>query len=531
MSPPHPSGGWPSEHRRLKLADRVDSDVLVVGAGPVGLTLALQARVMGASVRIVDRLPRPRDWAPALAVHPRTLEILRGLGVADRLIARSVAEVALEIHFPGSVVGGRLHHLTLPETEFPFILFAPQPEVEAVLRERLLELGVEIEWGTEVVDVDIEDGIAVSELTTGAGTEKLRARYVGGCDGAESAVRRSLGIPFPGRRYRQSIVVADVEATSELSPRTAHAFPRDGGLLFLFPLPSGEWRLIGPSRGHMQSVAGLVATHTRGSLRVDDVRWVKEIVPQHRIATRYRRGPVFLAGDAAHVHSPAGAQGMNTGIQDAANPGWKLALGARGAPDSLLASYETERRPVARQVLHLTGLASTLEVSEALPLRMARKYLAKPVASVLLPRPRLTSIFARVVSGLDTRYRKGAIGESRSGHLKCRPGGRLPDVVLGDGSRLHDVIDAASFHLLVSHDLPLPTTADDWLRIHSVNRKTMPVGADQVLVRPDGHVAICGVAADRDDLDDYVRAWIGSAAPEVKPAPNGPPGTRPPLRS
>lgn len=503
--------------------------MLVVGAGPVGLTLALQARVMGAEVRIVDRLPRPRDWAPALAVHPRTLEILRGLGVADRLMARSVADVALEIHFPGSVVGGRLHHLTLPETEFPFILFAPQPEVEAVLRGRLLELGVEIEWGTEVVDVGIEDGIAISELTTGAGTERLRARYVGGCDGAESAVRRSLGIPFPGRRYRQSIVVADVEATSELSPRTAHAFPRDGGLLFLFPLPSGDWRLIAPSRGHIESVTELVATHTEGSLRVDDVRWLKEFVPQHRIATRYRRGPVFLAGDAAHVHSPAGAQGMNTGIQDAANLGWKLALGARGAPDSLLASYETERRPVARRMVRLTGLAYALEVSEALPLRIGRKYLARPVASLLLPRPRLTSIVARVVSGLDTGYRRGAVGGSRSG--KCRPGDRLPDVVLGNGSRLHDLIDAASFHLLVTHDHPLPATADGWLRIHTVSRETLPVGTDHVLVRPDGHVAICGVTADRDDLDDYVRAWIDSSARGVKPAPSGPPGMRPHLRS
>ena len=487
-------------------------DLLVVGAGPTGLTLAVQARLMGASVRVLERRSEPRSWSPALAVHARTLEILRGFGVADRLKRRGITDVPLEIHFPGGVATGRLHHLDLPETEFPFILFAPQPEVEAVLRERLAELGTPVEWGSELVDVDNREEGVVSRITTDTGVETILSRYLGGCDGADSTVRRFIGVGFPGRQYRRSIVVADATAVSDLAPGTAHAFAKDDGMLFMFPLPSGAWRLIAPLRQTPADLSNLVATHTLGRLHLREFESVTEIRPQHRLARKYRQASIFLVGDAAHVQSPAGAQGMNTGIQDAANLGWKIALAARGAPDSLLDTYETERRRVARHVVALTGLAYALEVSDALTLRLGRRFLARPIASVLLPHPRLMSIVARVASGLDTAYRRGAIDDARHrGH--CRPGARLPDARLSDGTRLHDAIDASSFHLLgFSDSLDPDRGRDDWLPAHSITRDLLPHRSGwpgYVLVRPDGYVGACG--DDARVSDDYAAVWIGSA--------------------
>ena len=185
-------------------------------------------------------------------------------------------------------------------------------------------------------------------------------------------------------------------------------------------------------------------------MRLANVHWVKSIRPQHRLASHYGVGRVFLAGDAAHVHSPAGAQGMNTGIQDAANLGWKLAMVLRGGPDTLLSSYEVERRPVAKKVLRLTGIAHAFEISEALPFRIGRRWAAPPVAGLVLPRPRLVSLVARAVSGFDIGYRRGAVDDVARPGRRFRPGRRLADLPLthGPSSHLHGLIDGGGFYLL-----------------------------------------------------------------------------------
>ncbi|MFZ0013285.1 MAG: FAD-dependent monooxygenase, partial [Acidimicrobiia bacterium] len=363
----------------------LDSDVLVVGAGPTGLTLALQASRMGAKVRVVERRSTPRVWAPALAIHPRTLETLRSLGVADELLARGLAHVDLDIHVDETVVSGSLGRLNLPETEFPFVFFAPQPEVEAVLVSALAAVGVEVEWGSDFQGCEpAEEGMAC-RLKRDGEVRTVTTGYLVGCDGSDSTVRRDAGIRFRGRSYRETISIAD--ASADLQPDTAHAFLRGRGILFFFPLPSGRWRIIGPGVVNETAVEvkALVERHTGGLVGIDDVDWVRVVRPQHRLASAYRMGRVFLAGDAAHVHSPAGAQGMNTGIQDAANLGWKLAFAARGAPDDLLDTYEAERRPVAKHVVRLTGLAFGIEVSEFAPMAWGRRWAAKPIASLLAP--------------------------------------------------------------------------------------------------------------------------------------------------
>ncbi|HEX6220149.1 MAG TPA: FAD-dependent monooxygenase, partial [Acidimicrobiia bacterium] len=213
-----------ASHRAGGAAMTSSCDLVVVGAGPTGLTLALQATMFGAHVRIIERRTGPRVWAPALAIHPRTMEILRGLGVADGLLSRGLRSVDLEIHVDGSAVEGSLADLHLPATEYPFVFFAPQPEVEAVLRQKLASLGVDVEWTATFDGFEPrEDGLLCSVAVDG--DERLiSARYLVGCDGADSTVRRETHIPFRGRSYRESILIADLGPTDGLDSGTAHAF-------------------------------------------------------------------------------------------------------------------------------------------------------------------------------------------------------------------------------------------------------------------------------------------------------------------
>lgn len=504
------------------------SDLVVVGAGPTGLTLALHASMMGAKVRILERRTEPSTRAPALAVHPRTMEILRGLGVAEELLTRGLSKVDLAIHSRDPTIEGSLGELHLPATEFPFVFFAPQPEVEAVLRRSLEAVGVSVEWGADFRGWETNEGRIVSRFDMEGEEQHIDSHHLAGCDGADSTVRRETGIRFRGRRYRESILIADATTNGDLESGTLHAFLGVKGILFFFPLPSGAWRVIGPWQG-VETPAGakaLIERQTYGQVDVVDIEWVQVVRPQHRMADTYRRENVFLAGDAAHVHSPAGAQGMNTGIGDAANLGWKIGLAIRGAPDSLLDSYEMERRPVARQVVRLTGLAFALEVSQFAPLRWGRSLAARPVASLLLPRPRLVSTVARMVSGLDTRYRHGALDGDRV-PSRYGSGRRLPDGLVDDGgvSRVHHLLDARSFHLLVLHDSvdasPLERLAKTHQEIVTIDRFGPASASDRrrpawVLVRPDGYIATSGDdhAIDRAEL--YLRRWLGDQSPAAR---------------
>ena len=498
-----------------------DTEILVVGAGPTGLTVALQSRLMGAKVRIIEQRTEPRPWAPALAVQPRTMEILRGLGVSDALLERSLTDAELTIHVDGWSVEGRLHHLHLPSTEFPFILFAPQPEVESVLRSRLRELGVDVEWGCQLTEL-LQHGDRVDCRIRGlSGTAtSIVATYVAGCDGRDSLVRTLIGARFEGRDYRRAIVIGDADPTDDLESGTAHAFLGRTGIVFSFPLPSGGWRLIAPDMEAEGDLIKAVSRHTGDSVRLANVHRVKSLRPQHRLASRYGMGRVFLAGDAAHVHSPAGAQGMNTGIQDAANLGWKLAIVLRGAPDTLLSTYEVERRPVARKVLRLTDIAHAFEISEALPFRIGRRWAARPVAGLVLPRPRLVSLAARAVSGLDIRYRRGAVDDVAGPRRRFRPGRRLADLPLthGPSTHLHELIDGGGFHLLEFDgeidDGPrdeLSQAYEGTATIKQIARSSLPTGIrtpSYVLVRPDGYISTAEHDSGCERARRYLDRWV-----------------------
>jgi len=487
-------------------------DVLVAGAGPTGLATALQAQAHGASVRVVERRQEAFRPSRAMVVHPRTMENLRLLGVTDALMERADTTPTAELHLGRSVVPVAMQDFDMPDTAFPHLTLVRQTDVEEVLAQALLDRGVEVDRGVELVDLTAE-GRAV--LRCDGGVTPVECRFVAGCDGQASTVRSLAGIGWRGAPYSEEVVLADVELDGDLDPGLLHAVPGRDGLVFVFALGEGaSWRLLatrprtddgmafgqpGPpvplrQLQRLLREAGLPA-------RICDLRWSARVPLQHRLATAFRDGRLFLAGDAAHAHSPAGAQGMNTGIQDGVNLGWKLAFAARaGLDDPLLASYELERRPAARLVLAMTHLIFFAEASRNPAVRFVRGTLVPlgaPAVPLLLGRRRLVAEGMRTLGQMRLGYRRSPLSQdgSPAGHGP-RPGDRLPDesVVCGGTTvRLHDLTATPGVHVLLSRDADLdPRSVGPRVVVH---RLTDRPGTDVLAVRPDGVVGFrCGTA-------------------------------------
>jgi 2-polyprenyl-6-methoxyphenol hydroxylase-like FAD-dependent oxidoreductase len=498
-------------------------DVLVVGAGPVGLALALDVVAHGGSVRVVERredVPRP---SRAMMVHPRTLEVLRPLGVVDELLARAETSAIADLHVRRRIVSVQLGEAGLGGTAFPHLTVVRQRDVEAVLEGALARHSVAVEWASTLMALsDCGKGPVHATVRSASGIEDVAAGFVVGCDGTASTVRRLLGVEWPGRYYPVEVVLADVELSGAVRPGRLQVAVGSAGLVFVFPAGEGApWRLLAtrerrpgtPGLGEEPvPVEELQALVDRGGLEasVDRVAWSSRIPLQHRLARRFGSGRVFLAGDAAHTQSPAAAQGMNSGIQDAANLGWKLAFAARGGlgPESaLLRSYELERRPVARQVLTLTDAVFAAEASTALLPRLLRGCVL-PVVAPLMPlatsQPLLMSMVLRILSQGWVHYRSsplsvgGAVGASG-----LRAGDQLRDAdVVCDGrrTRLHELTASPGVHVLLSRDAsPGPWWPSGVVIGHRISSWR---GTAVVAVRPDGHVGF--TSGTGDGLADWL---------------------------
>jgi 2-polyprenyl-6-methoxyphenol hydroxylase-like FAD-dependent oxidoreductase len=382
------------------------TDVLVIGAGPTGLTTAVSLAQQGHDVTVVDNQAAGDNTSRAAVVHARTLEVLEPLEVAERLTARGLHTSRFTIRDRDRVlvpIGfGRL------PTRYPYILMISQAETERVLLDRLTELGGRVARPYTLRAIDQDDAGVTAVFTDGS---RIRADYLVGSDGMHSTVREQAGIGFPGGSYAESFALADVRLSGGLPSDEAILYFSPDGLVVIAPLPGGAFRVVATvDDGAIEPDAAFVQRilDTRGPRReravVREVIWGSRFRVHHRIADEFRSGRVFLAGDAAHVHSPAGGQGMNTGIQDAANLAWKLALVVRGrAPGSLLDSYERERRPVARGVVSTTDRLTRLATVRSPLLRRLRNALI-PIAGRAgrLPRRLATNL-----SELDVSYRAG----------------------------------------------------------------------------------------------------------------------------
>jgi 2-polyprenyl-6-methoxyphenol hydroxylase-like FAD-dependent oxidoreductase len=512
--------------------------ILVVGAGPAGLTLALQAHDHGAAVRIIDRRPEAARPSRALILHSRTLEVLRPLGVTQALLDRADIAPTADLQLGSRVVRATLADLALPDTAFPHLTLIRQMDVERVLAQALADRGIRVEHGTELARVRGGPEGARVTLRSPAVTEEILCSFVAGCDGPASTVRAQAGIGWPGRPYPVEVILADAELDGDLADGAARVIAGRRGLLFAFRLgEQAPWRLLatrpaGPDPlppgqfGPAVPAAELQALMDQAGLRAQltGLAWSSRIRLQHRVASRFRHGRLYLAGDAAHAYSPATGQGMNAAIQDAANLGWKLAFASRPGsgplPDSygpLLDSYDLERRPAARRVLAMTHLvfwaeAATGPVASALRGRLAP--VAAPVVPALLGRRRLVAEGIRLISQLRVSYRGSPLSVEGTPR---RPGGprageRLPDQLVtaaGRSIRLHDLLARPGVHILLDRDADWPDTPPPGRFIH-VHRLDSVPGRGLIAVRPDGYIGFRCQAAEAGQLAAWLtrlRAW------------------------
>lgn len=477
-----------------------DNDVIVVGAGPTGLTLACELAMQGIRVALVERRADTPNITRAFAVHARTLELLDSRGMADELLPHGV-----QIHEVAPAPGAVLNLREL-KTRYPMLLIAPQSWTERVLEARATELGVRIMRGAEVVALSQDaDGVTV-DLGAGAA---LRAKYVVGCDGAHSAVRRLIGVDFVGTQYETHILLADVRMTS---PPEEGLFARNSsdGIVLLVPFGDGWYRAIAWDRSREQ--APLDEPVTEAEIRnafdkiagedfgMTEMRWSSRFLSERRQARRYRVGRVFLAGDAAHVHSPLGGQGMNTGMGDAMNLGWKLAEAVRGtAPAGLLDSYQSERHPVGTTVLRVTDAFNKLVLGTS----AIRQAIRRVAITAILGLPVGRRILGGLLSGIGIRY-------SRPKGAHALVGRRMPDVDCG-AQRLFELLRTGRFVLLTrdSIDVELPGVVGG---VHGDPK--LPAA---ILVRPDGYVAWASDAVpDEATIRAAVDQWTLIANPATR---------------
>ncbi|RJO70956.1 oxygenase [Nocardia panacis] len=473
--------------------------VIVAGAGPTGLAAACGLLRRGVPVRVLDAAEGPATTSRALAVQPRGAEVLERLGALGDLAERGINPIGATVH-----AGGR-DLLTFPvgaataAGRHPVILVS-QAELEARLRIRLAELGGKIEWGAPVAGAE-QDSTGVLVRVDGPVGE-VRGDWLLGCDGAHSAVRKIAGIGFPGRPIIERFVLADVHVELPVSRAGTHVWMHEEGLLVLFPLPGADlWRIIAAvgveEADTLAQLARLVAARTGGEVRFESVEWISTFRIQRRLADTYRRGRLLIAGDAAHIHSPFGGQGLNTGIGDAENLAWKLVLVAKGlAGDALLDTYTAERRPVGADVAAGTTGATRILLAGNAPARFLRDRVILPI----LRDRRLMRRVTASASQLGVSYRRGplaplgflsSLGTTR--HTSAEhvlPGDRVPDIETrtseGRQTRLYAALQGRFAVVAPSGSVP------DLAQARRLGAELVGLTADvpdPMLVRPDAHLA------------------------------------------
>ncbi len=418
-----------------------NSDVLIIGAGPTGLVLALWLTKLGVRVRIIDEAADPGTTSRALAVHARTLELYNQLDLAATITARGYRVPAARLWLGGRQAATiSFEKLASELTPYPFLYIFPQDEHERLLVERLSELGVEVERSTTLVSYEKADVGISARVRSPHGEETIAAPYIAGCDGARSRVRQGMGMGFPGGTYPLVLYVADVEGHGSAFNGDLNVDLDEADFLAVFPLADkGRIRLIGAVKeGGRQDLSKLTFDDVKGramatlGLKVDHVNWFSVYHAHHRVTAHFRRDRAFLLGDAAHIHSPVGGQGMNTGIGDAINLAWKLSAVLTGqASERLLDTYEAERRAFATRLVATTDRFFTLAASEGRFADVIRMRLAP----LLLPQvvkfqPAREYIF-RTVSQITLNYRDRGLSEGRVGAI--HGGDRLPWVKIDGG--------------------------------------------------------------------------------------------------
>ncbi|HEY1723336.1 MAG TPA: FAD-dependent monooxygenase [Magnetospirillaceae bacterium] len=498
------------------------STVLIVGAGPVGLTLATELVRLGVDTRIVEKASAPTALSKALVVWPRTLELLRRAGYAEQMhqAGREIRRAAL---FAGARRIGQIAFDGVA-TPYPFALFIPQSETERLLGALLERLGGAIERQVELTTFAARaDGVEAQLRHADGRIETITADYLVGCDGAHSAVRHGLGTDFAGVSEQGTWILGDVRVSS-LEADHLGLFWHATGVLAVFPMTGGRCRIIAdlgerpdvdtagePTLALLQSV---LDQRGPGGATASDPQWLSFFKINERKVKDYRHGRVFLAGDAAHIHSPAGGQGMNTGMQDAFNLAWKLAAVAqKRAGDTLLDTYSPERSAVGETVL-----ANAARLTRIATLRSpAAQWLRNTIAPFILRLPRFRRAFGLTMTELAVAYPASALSQGQHRGL-FKPGDRAPDATTridGKSAQLFDVLNTAGFTLLAvgADDGTIAHAAMPFgdyvkaLAIPNEGEAAQRYGAGLFVIRPDWYVGLAAAAGDVAAASTYLAAW------------------------
>jgi 2-polyprenyl-6-methoxyphenol hydroxylase-like FAD-dependent oxidoreductase len=546
-----------------------ETDVLVIGAGPVGLMLACELRRRAIACRIIDTVSAFPQTSRATFLQPRSMEVLDSLGVADQVLARVFPVHGASVRQGGHELfrfemkldqGG--HPARRPDQPYRSVVMVNQAEVEGVLREKLAEFGGQVERQRELRSFEETSGGVVAQVADLASqeVERVEAKWLVGCDGAHSTVRKQLQLPMEGEEYPEQFVLADVYLQGDLTQGVLITWLNDQGLLVGAPFREpGLWRLMAvvtpDAQGNVPEASvelfqRLLAERAGDTTtRVGKPVWLSNFVVHHRMVPHYRQGHAFVAGDAAHIHSPSGGQGMNTGMQDSYNLGWKLALVVNGtAPEALLDTYEAERLPVAHHVLKQTDTNQRLGISQRPLAAFLRNHVVFPLLSIPALREPLSEFGLRRGSELGINYRSSSLSEQYD-HFRGGPraGDRAPDGQLldraGQSTTLFSHFRTPHFRLLLfggrssaadeaelsrigqrlgeasggliqaslivgpqdATDVP----ADDLTRLCDLEHGThQTYGASSpclYLVRPDGYVGFRSRRASESKLIDYLR--------------------------
>ena len=472
-------------------------DVIIAGGGPTGMMLAAELRLHGVHVLVLEKDAEPSRVVRSLGLHARSIEIMDQRGLLERFLA-------LGTKYP---LGGFFAGIRKPvpadlDTAHPYTLGIPQPITDRLLTEHATGLGAEIRRGCELTGLSQDGQGVTAELADGT---QLRARYLAGCDGGRSTVRKLLGIGFPGEPARRETLLGEMELTApaETVDAVITEVRRTHKGFGVGPIGDGLYRVVVPADGvaedrtvppALDEVRQQLRVYAGTDFGVHSPRWLSRFGDATRLADRYRAGRVLLAGDAAHVHPPVGGQGLNLGVQDAFNLGWKLAAAIFGwAPDGLLDSYQTERRPVAADVLNTTRAQMELITAEPGPAA------ALQLVSQLMDFEDVNRYLTEKMTAIGVRYDFGPGPELL--------GRRLRDVGLKRG-RLYGLMHGGRGLLLdQTGQLSVAGWAD---RVDHIADVSEELGAPAVLLRPDGHVAWIG--EDQQDLLSQLPRWFGAPA-------------------
>lgn len=511
--------------------------MIIVGAGPTGLSLACQLIRYGVDFVIVEKNDGITPYSKALGVHARTLEIYEQLELAPAAVARGTIAGKVRMLEGGDVVGEvNLSNIGEGLSSYPFMLVLEQSENERLLYEYVTSHERAVHWECELESFSQDSAGVTAKVKNSSGeSQEIAAKYLVGCDGPRSAVRHGLGLSFEGSTFERLFYVADVFIDWKFSHDALHVCIAEHGVVAFFPMPGEKrWRIVGafPEGGDKdegdilyEEIEQRIKQEAEIDLDITQVDWFSVYKVHTRHVEKFSSGRGFVAGDAAHIHTPAGGQGMNTGIQDAYNLAWKLALVVKGAADKrILDSYNDERLPNARRLLQTTDRMFNLAAGNDWFLNVIRTTIFPPMAKFILSIDAVKKRFFPLISQIGINYRESFLSTHEGdGHFEVKAGDRMPYFIV-DGQSIYDRLRAPNFHLVRfvnGEGVDAPQTDRDYGQL--LDQLTTPLDSGieekfgsskpfQVLLRPDNYIACITTDISSNFVEEYLTKIVGHSS-------------------